>query len=91
MKANKTYTQNEKTSPKKKLFKKKRKRKNLPKRKKQECQDKTNYKITQKKVGPEHLLNALYICEVCKWCFCAHDCYVHSNLNPNFIFLYSLT
>jgi len=38
----------------------------LTKEEKQECQDKTNYKITQKKVGPEHLLNALYICEVCK-------------------------
>jgi hypothetical protein len=44
---------------KKKLLKKK-------KEEKQECQDKTNYKITKKKVGPEHLLNALYICEVCK-------------------------
>ncbi len=76
---------------KKIIQKKKKKEQKLTKEEKQWCQDKTNYKITKKKVGPEHLLNALYICEVCKWCFCAHDRYVHANPNPNFIFLYSLT
>ncbi len=38
----------------------------LTKEEKQECQDKTNYKITKKNVRPKHLLNAFYICEVCK-------------------------
>ncbi len=51
---------------KKNLLKKKMKVEKLTKEEKQECQDKTNYKITKKKVGLEHLLNALYICEVCK-------------------------